>query len=246
MRLQDKVAVITGAGSGIGRETAKTFLREGALVVLADIDLGAVAEAAQEYDATGERTLALAADVSKGDDVDSLFSAAREKWGQIDILVNNAGITQDAQLVKMTMDQFDEVIAVNLRGVYFCGQAAAKIMLEQGNGVILNTASFVGIYGNFGQSNYAAAKAGVIGMTKTWARELGRKGIRVNAVAPGFILTAMTEKMPEKILGAMREKCPMKKLGAPQDIANAFLYLASEEAGYVNGAVLEVTGGMTL
>jgi 3-oxoacyl-[acyl-carrier protein] reductase len=246
VRLQDKVAVITGAGSGIGRETAKTFLREGALVVLADIDLGAVAEAAQEYDATGERTLALAADVSKGDDVDSLFSAAREKWGQIDILVNNAGITQDAQLVKMTMDQFDEVIAVNLRGVYFCGQAAAKIMLEQGNGVILNTASFVGIYGNFGQSNYAAAKAGVIGMTKTWARELGRKGIRVNAVAPGFILTAMTEKMPEKILGAMREKCPMKKLGAPQDIANAFLYLASEEAGYVNGAVLEVTGGMTL
>jgi 3-oxoacyl-[acyl-carrier protein] reductase len=246
VRLKDKVAVITGAGSGIGMETARTFHREGAYTVLADIEPEAAAAAAREIDQAGERSLAVTADVSKHEAVAGLMEAALAKWGRVDILVNNAGITRDAQLTQMTLDQFDHVIAVNLRGVYLCGQAAARIMLEQGQGVIINMSSIVGIHGNFGQSNYAAAKAGVIGMTKTWARELGRKGIRVNAVAPGFILTAMTEKMPEKILEAMRERCPMKKLGRPQDIANACLFLASEEAAYVNGAVLEVTGGMTL
>ena len=170
VRLKDKVAVITGAGSGIGMETARTFHREGAYTVLADIEPEAAAAAAREIDQAGERSLAVTADVSKHEAVAGLMEAALAKWGRVDILVNNAGITRDAQLTQMTLDQFDHVIAVNLRGVYLCGQAAARIMLEQGQGVIINMSSIVGIHGNFGQSNYAAAKAGVIGMTKTWAR----------------------------------------------------------------------------
>ena len=167
-------------------------------------------------------------------------------YGRVDILVNNAGITQDATLLKMTEKQWDLVIDVNLKGVFNCGQAAANVMVEQGSGVILNATSVVGLYGNYGQTNYAATKWGVIGMTKTWAKELGKKGVRVNAVAPGFILTPMTEKMPEKVLDMMKDKAPIKRLGMPEDIANAYLYLASDEASFVTGTVLEVSGGVVL
>lgn len=246
MRLSGKVAVITGAGGGIGLQTAKTFFREGAKVVIADIDRAAAEATAKEIDHSGTKVIPAGTDVTDKDSIDALFEMTVAKFGQVDILINNAGITRDARLIKMTEEQFDQVIATNLKGVFLCGQAAAQTMLQHSGGVILNTASVVGIYGNFGQSNYAAAKAGVIGMTKTWAQELGPKGIRVNAVAPGFILTAMTEKVPEKVLEAMREKCPLKMLGTPEHIADAFLFLASQEAAYINGAILEVTGGLTI
>jgi 3-oxoacyl-[acyl-carrier protein] reductase len=185
-------------------------------------------------------------DVTSRKEVVSLMETAREEFGGLDILVNNAGITRDARLENMTDEQFDKVIDINLKAVFYCGQEAARIMMEQRSGVILNASSFVGVYGNFGQTNYAASKFGVIGMTKTWAKELGPRGIRVNAVAPGFILTPMTEKVPEKVLSAFREKCPLRKLGRPEDIAHAYLFLASDDAGYINGAVLEVTGGLVV
>ncbi len=169
-----------------------------------------------------------------------------KEFGRLDVIVNNAGITMDATLAKMTEEQWDKVIDVNLKGVYNCGQAAAKIMVDQGSGVILNASSVVGLYGNFGQTNYAATKWGVIGMTKSWAKELGRKGVRSNAVAPGFISTPMVMKMPEKVISMMEGKAPLGKLGEPEDIANAYAFLASDEAKFITGAVLEVTGGVVL
>ena len=180
------------------------------------------------------------------DQVASLFERTVAEYGRVDVLVNNAGITADGWLVKMSEEAWDRVIAVNLKGVFNCGQAAAKVMLEQGSGVILNAASVVGVYGNMGQTNYAATKAGVIGMAKSWARELGPKGIRSNAVAPGFIMTDMMNSVPEKVLDMMRDKTPLKRLGEAVDIAQAYLFLASDEASYVNGVVLSVDGGMVL
>lgn len=247
MRLENKVAIITGAAGGIGSETAARFLGEGAKVVLADLNAQAAESIAQKLDRSGENTLAVPVDVTDAASVAALLKAACGRFGGVDILVNNAGATLDARLVNMTEAQFDMAIAINLKGTFLCGQAAAKAMMEQQRGgAIVNIASLVGIYGNFGQSNYVAAKAGIIGMTKTWAKELGKYQIRTNAVAPGFVLTAMTEKMPPKVLDGMKEKCPMKMLGSPKHIADACLFLASSEAEFVNGAVLEVTGGLAL
>jgi 3-oxoacyl-[acyl-carrier protein] reductase len=178
--------------------------------------------------------------------VDTMVAAVRAQFGRIDVLVNNAGITQDARLQKMTLAQFDAVIDVNLRGVFHCAQAVCSTMIEQGEGVILNASSVVGVYGNYGQTNYAATKAGVIGFTKTWSRELGPKGIRVNAVAPGFVETPILATVPEKVLQAMREDVPLKRLGRPHEIANVYAFLASDEASYINGTVIEVGGGMTV
>jgi 3-oxoacyl-[acyl-carrier protein] reductase len=175
-----------------------------------------------------------------------MVAAVLQRFGGIDILINNAGITRDATLLKMTPEQWNQVIAVNLSGVFHCTKAVALHMVERGKGKIINTSSIVGISGNFGQTNYAATKAGLIGMTKTWARELGPKGITVNAVAPGFIATEMVKKMPEKVLQGMRERTPMRRLGEPRDVANAYLFLASDEADFINGAVLSVDGGLTL
>jgi 3-oxoacyl-[acyl-carrier protein] reductase len=169
-----------------------------------------------------------------------------DKFGRIDVLVNNAGITQDARLQKMTLEQFDRVIDVNLRGVFHCAQTVADIMVTQGSGVILNASSVVGIYGNFGQTNYAATKFGVIGFTKTWSRELGPKGIRVNAVAPGFIETPILSTIPDKVIHEMKDRVPLKRMGQPEDIANVYAFLASDEASYINGTVIEVAGGLTL
>ena len=246
MRLKDKVAIITGSTKGIGKETAKTFAREGAKVVVCGTHEDGVKEVVAEIKATGAEALGFKVDVSKRAQVDEMVAEVQKTWGRIDILVNNAGITADAMLKKMTEEQFDRVININLKGVYNCAQAVLEAMTEQGGGVILNTSSVVGLYGNVGQTNYAAAKWGVIGMTKTWAKELGRKGIRVNAVAPGFIMTPMTEAVPEKVLEMMKEKAPLQKLGKPEDIANAFLYLASDEAGFVTGTVLSVDGGLVI
>lgn len=246
MRLKDKVAIVTGAGRGIGETTAKKFAIEGAKVVVADINETDTNKVVEEIKAEGGEALGIVVDVTKREKVDGMIEKTVEEFGKLDIIINNAGITADNTLLRMTEAEWDRVINVNLKGVYNCGQAAAKVMTQQGSGVILNATSVVGLYGNYGQTNYAATKWGVIGMTKTWAKELGKKGVRVNAVAPGFILTPMTEKMPEKVLQMMADKAPIKRLGTPEDIANAYTYLASDEASFVTGSVLEVTGGIVL
>ncbi|HWQ30183.1 MAG TPA: 3-oxoacyl-[acyl-carrier-protein] reductase [Negativicutes bacterium] len=246
MRLKDKVAIVTGSTKGIGLETAKTFAREGAKVVICGTRENAINEVVEEIKATGAEALGFKVDVSNRASVNEMVAAVKSAWGRIDILVNNAGITADAMLKKMTEDQFDRVINTNMKGVFNCAQAVLDTMTEQGSGVILNATSVVGLYGNVGQTNYAAAKWGVIGMTKTWAKELGRKGIRVNAVAPGFIKTPMTDAVPEKVLEMMKEKAPLQRLGEPEDIANAYLFLASDEASFITGTVLSVDGGLVI
>lgn len=243
MRLKDKVAIITGAGRGIGLTTAQTFAREGAKVVLCDLDFAEVEAAAQDLKQAGHSVLAVQANTAKSDSVKSLLEKSLAEFGRVDVLVNNAGIIRDRQLLKMEDEEFDQVIEVNLKGVYLCAKAVAEVMAAQGGGVILNASSVVALYGNFGQTNYVASKAGVIGMTKVWARELGRKGIRVNAVAPGFIETRMTEGIPDKVIEKLIEKVPLGRMGKPQDIANAYLWLASDESSYVTGHVLSVDGG---
>lgn len=245
MRLENKVAVITGAGSGIGKETALLFALEGAKVVVADMNEKAGEETVAEIKKNGEGFF-VKLDVSNREQSKQMVETTLEKYGRIDILINNAGIAQDAFLSKMTEEQWDKVINVNLKGVFNCTQAVVEVMMNQGNGVIINTSSIVGLSGNVGQVNYAATKAGLIGMTKTLAKELGKKGIRVNAVAPGFIATPMTAKVPEKILEMMKEKTPLRRLGETKDVAYAYLYLASDEANFVNGAVLCVDGGLII
>lgn len=247
MRLEGKVAIITGGGRGIGEATALRFAQEGAKVVVADINKENVDVVVEKIKKSGGEALGVVVDVTERSSVDKMIAATRENFTRIDCLVNNAGITADAQLLKMKEEQFDKVIEVNLKGVYNCGQAAAKVMAEQeGGGVILNASSIVGIYGNFGQTNYAATKWGVIGMTKCWAKELGRKGIRVNAVAPGYTMTPMLDTVPEKVIEMLKGKSPLGRLGDPYDIANAYVYLASDEAGFITGAVLAVDGGAVL
>jgi 3-oxoacyl-[acyl-carrier protein] reductase len=246
MRLQNKVALITGAGRGIGRATALRFAAEGAAVVVADIDLAVVEAVVAEITAVSGSALAVQVDVTNREAVQEMVQAAVTQYGRVDILVNNAGITRDAQLIKMSAAAFDQVVDVNLKGVFNCTQAAAPFMIEQGSGVILNASSGVATYGNFGQSNYVASKAGVVGLTKVWARELGRKGIRVNAVAPGFIHTRMTEGIPDKVMDKLTERIPLQRLGQPEEIANAYLWLASDEAAYITGHTLAVDGGAVI
>ena len=239
--LESKIAVITGGGRGIGKATAQLFTNEGAMVVIAEFDEVSGQSTANELGAHFIKT-----DVSKEESVSALFSFVLSEFGQLDILVNNAGILADSTLKKLDSNSFDNVINVNLRGVYLCGRAAADIMIEQGSGVILNASSVVAHHGNFGQTNYVASKAGVIGITKVWARELGKDGIRVNAVAPGFIQTNMTAGMPEKIVDMMGEKVPLKRWGQPEDVANAYTFLASDEASYITGAIMNVDGGVVV
>jgi len=246
MKLNGKVAIITGAGQGIGAATALKFAREGAVVIACDMNLDAVATVAHLCREAGGKADAFAVDVTNRTQVDEVVAKVRGTYGRIDVVVNNAGITRDARLQKMTLQQFDDVIDVNLRGVFHTAQAVVDTMIEQGSGVILNASSVVGIYGNYGQTNYAAAKFGVIGFTKTWSRELGPKGIRVNAVAPGFIDTPILKTIPEDVLTKMRDQVPLRRLGKPEEIASIYAFLASDEASYVNGAVIEATGGLTL
>lgn len=247
MRLQDKVAIITGAGRGIGQATALKFAREGAKVVVCDLSPEWIEDTVKQCQETGKGdAMGYPADVRDAAALDGLVKAVLEKWGRIDCLVNNAGIVKDAQLKNMTEEQFDAVIEINLKGVYNCTKAVVATMLAQGSGVILNASSVVGIYGNFGQTNYAATKFGVIGMMKTWAKELGRKGVRANAVCPGFIATDILKSMPERVLSAIEDKIPLGRLGKPEEIANVFAFLASDEASYMNGAVIEVSGGVVL
>jgi 3-oxoacyl-[acyl-carrier protein] reductase len=245
MRLDRRVAVVTGGAKGIGAETARVFASEGARVTVWDVAGGP----------PGDGIAFRQVDVTDAASVRAAVEAAVAEHGRIDILVNNAGILRDGLLVKVKdgdvvgqMDdaQFDSVISVNLRGVFVCTRAVAPLMIRQGYGRILNASSVVGLYGNFGQTNYVATKAAVIGMTRVWARELGPRGITVNAVAPGFIGTEMVRQMPEKILATMVERTPVRRLGEPRDVALAYLYLASEDASFVNGTVLSVDGGVVV
>jgi 3-oxoacyl-[acyl-carrier protein] reductase len=246
MRLQDKVAIITGAGRGIGQATAVKFAREGAKVVVCDLSPEWIEETVELCKETRGDAFGYVADVRDPKSLEGMVDATVAKWGRVDILVNNAGIVMDAQLKNMSEDQFDKVIDINLKGVFNCTKAVVNTMLAQQSGVILNASSIVGLYGNFGQTNYAAAKFGVIGMVKTWARELGRKGIRSNAVCPGFIATSILGSIPERVLSALEEKVPMGRLGKPEEVANTFAFLASDEASYINGAVIEVSGGLVI
>ena len=232
--LKDKVVIVTGGAAGIGRATVEAFEREGAKVVVWDVP---------------------AVDVTKADVVNAAAAEVMKEHGRIDVLVNNAGIVRDAQLIKWKdgevisqMDDatFDAVINVNLKGVFLCTRAVVPHMIKSGGGVVLNASSIVGLYGNFGQTNYAATKAGVISFTKTWARELGKFNIRVNCVAPGFIATEMVKAMPQKVLDGMAAKTPLGKMGEPEDIANAYVWLASGAAKFVHGAVLSVDGGLVM
>ena len=246
MRLRGKVSIITGGAQGIGLATARKFAAEGAIVAVADLGSEPVRTAVEELRRDGAVAEGFAVDVTRRDQIDSMVQQLKARFGRIDALVNNAGITLDARLPKMTDAQFDAVIAVNLKGTYNCAQAVVETMIEQGSGVILNASSVVGIYGNYGQSNYAASKFGVIGLAKTWARELGPKGIRCNAVCPGFIATPILRTIPDRVMAQMTERVPMKRLGRPEEVADVYAYLASDEASYINGAVIEVAGGLTV
>ena len=245
-RLEGKVSLITGAAQGIGEATALKFAREGAIVVVCDVQQAGIDQVVAQCEAAGAQAVRYVMDVTTREQVESVVAQVKARFGRIDALTNNPGITQDARLQKMTLAQFDRVIDVNLRGVFHCAQTVADVMVAQGSGSIVNASSVVGIYGNFGQTNYAATKFGVIGFTKTWSRELGAKGVRVNAVAPGFITTPMVKAMPENVLQSMEAKVPLKRLGEPEEIANVYAFLASDEASYINGAVTSVDGGMTI
>jgi 3-oxoacyl-[acyl-carrier protein] reductase len=241
MKLKDRTAIITGGASGIGLETAKLFINEGANVVIADINDNAGKLSAEKL---GIKCKFVKTDVSDKSSAYFCVMEAFKKFGSLEILINNAGITSDASLLKMSSEQFKKVIDINLKGVFFMTKYAATHMAENNYGRIINTSSIVGLYGNFGQTNYAASKSGVIGMTKTWARELGRKGITVNAVAPGFIETEMLGTIPEKVLKSIKERTPLGRLGTPADIAKAYLFLASDDAEFITGITLSVDGGL--
>jgi len=242
--LKNKVAIITGAAQGIGFATARKFLDEGAVVAVADVKDEAVHGAVEQLKLNGEVVEGFAVDVTKRAQIGAMVERVKDRYGRVDVLVNNAGITLDARLQKMTDEQFDRVIDVNLKGVYNCAKAVLDTMIGQGSGVILNASSVVGIYGNYGQTNYAASKFGVIGFVKTWAREVGPKGIRCNAVAPGFISTPILQTIPDEVMRKLTDRVPLKRLGRPEEVANVYAFLASDEASYINGAVIEVAGGM--
>jgi 3-oxoacyl-[acyl-carrier protein] reductase len=246
MRLAGKISIITGAGRGIGHATALKFAREGAIVIVCDMDRTGIDQTVAAVRDAGGEAHGFVVDVTDRPSIQAMVDAVMQRYGRIDVLVNNAGIVQDAQLTKMSEVQFDRVIDVNLKGTWNCTKAVADIMVAQSSGVILNASSIVGLYGNFGQTNYAASKFGVIGMVKTWARELGRKGVRANAVCPGFVETPILSSIPEKVLTALRERVPLGRLAKPEEIANTYAFLASDEASYINGAVIEVSGGATI
>ena len=251
--MSERVVIVTGGAAGIGAATVKKFASEGARVAIWDVDAARGDSLATSLNHSGETATYRQVDVTSAASVDAAVQQVIGAWGRIDVLVNNAGIVRDAQLIKvkdgeivatMTDSAFDAVLGVNQKGVFLCTRAVAQQMITQKSGVVLNASSVVGLYGNFGQTNYVGTKFAVIGMTKVWARELGRFGIRVNAVAPGFIATEILKDMPEKIVQAMVARTPLGRMGQPEDIANAYFWLASDAASFVHGAVLSVDGGV--
>ena len=245
-RLENKIAIITGGADGIGKAGVIRFAEEGATVIIWDMNQEKGLETVAQIEAVGGKAVFEKVNTANYNEVERASQKAIEQFGRVDILINNAGITRDASLKKMTPDQWQQVIDVNLTGVFNCTKCVSESMVENRYGRIINTSSVVALYGNFGQTNYVATKAGVIGMTKTWARELGRKGVTVNAIAPGFIATEMVKKMPENVLKAMEDKVPLGRLGLPEEIASIYLFLASDEAAYINGAVISIDGGITI
>ena len=246
MKLKDKIAIVTGGADGIGKATAIRFAQEGATVVIWDLNVEKGDETVKLIEAEGGKATFMKVNTAVYTEVETATKKVVEQFGTLDIIINNAGITRDSSIKKMTPEIWQQVIDVNLTGVFNCCKCAAEVMVEKGYGRIINASSVVALYGNFGQSNYVATKAGLIGLTKTLARELGRKGVTVNAVAPGFIATEMVKKMPAEVLKSMEDKVPLKRLGQPEEIAAAYLFLASNEAAYINGTVLSVDGGITI
>ena len=245
LNLTDKIAIVTGSGRGIGRAIAMKLAENGATVVVNDIDRAAQA-VAEEIQATGKKSLAVIADVTSAEDVTKMVDTAIATYGRVDILVNNAGINRDQLLMRMSEEDWDRVLAVDLKSVFLCTRAVLRPMLKQRQGRIVSIASIVGLVGNPGQANYAAAKAGIIGFSKTVAREVASRGITVNAIAPGFIDTDMTQKLPENQRQELMARIPLGCLGSPEDVAGAVAFLASDEARYITGQVLTVDGGMTM
>ncbi|MEO1667988.1 MAG: 3-oxoacyl-ACP reductase FabG [Chloroflexota bacterium] len=255
MNYDGQVVIVTGGASGIGRATVNAFAQHRAKVTIWDVQVEAGESFAAELRDSGTGAIFERVNVADSAEVDVAVANVVAQWGRVDVLVNNAGIVRDGQLVKyrdgavqnmMSDDAFDKVIDVNLRGVFNCTRGVVPTMIEQQYGRILNASSVVGLYGNFGQTNYVAAKSGVIGMTKVWARELGKHGITVNAVAPGFIRTEMLDSVPDKIIDRMVAGTPVGRIGTPEDIASAYVFLASESASFISGTVLSVDGGMVL
>lgn len=240
-RLKNKVSIITGGAAGIGAATAVKFAEEGAKVIIWDLNEEKGTELAKKLGADFAKV-----NTSNYAEIEAAAKAVNDKYGRIDVLINNAGITRDSTLKKMTVEQWQQVIDVNLSGVFYCTKIISEYMVANGWGRIISASSVVGLYGNFGQTNYVATKAGIIGMTKTLARELGRKGVTVNAVAPGFIATEMVAAMPENVIEGMKAKVPLGRLGEPKEIANVYAFLASDEAAYINGTTVSADGGMTV
>jgi 3-oxoacyl-[acyl-carrier protein] reductase len=246
MRLEGKVALITGGARGIGQAIAMTFAREGADIVVADVNLEIAQKTASEIENLGRKALALEMDVTNYDLVEAGINKILDKMGKVDILVNNAGITKDNLVLRMSQADWDAVINVNLKGTFNCIKAVSRPMIKQRSGRIISIASIIGLMGNPGQANYAASKAGIIALTKTVAKELASRNINANAVAPGFIQTEMTAKLPEEIKKKMLEAIPLAKLGTPEDVANVCLFLASQESSYITGQTITIDGGMVM
>ncbi len=244
MSLNGKIALVTGAAQGIGRDIALALATDGADVAICDVNLEAAQKTAADIEALGRKSLALKANVAASADVIAMVDQVVEKFGRIDILVNNAGITRDGLILRMKDEDWDLVLSINLKGAFLCAKAALKHMAKQRGGTIINIASIVGAMGNAGQANYVASKAGLIGLTKTIAREYANRGITANAVAPGFIETAMTQALSENVRTELAKQIPMGKLGTPADVANAVRFLASPWASYISGQVIHVNGGM--
>ncbi len=244
MLLKDKVAIVTGGARGIGKEIALEFAREGANIAIADINSETLAQAEKEISSLGVGILTLSVDVTNSTQVEEMVNKTLDKFKKIDILINNAGITADTLLIRMKEEDWDRVLAVNLKGTFNCIKAVAKVMIKQRSGRILSISSIIGLVGNVGQANYAASKAGVIGLTKSAARELAPRGITVNAIAPGFIQTEMTAVLSEEVKSKMLEAIPLKKFGQPSDVASLAAFLASDAASYITGQVICIDGGM--
>jgi len=246
MKLKGDVALITGAARGIGREIALTFAREGALLALCDVNAETLAATQKEIEALGSKIVVGSVDVTSYEAVDSFVQKTLDNFGKIDILINNAGITRDSALVRMTSENWDLVLNVNLKGAFNCTKSVAKIMMKQRKGRVVNIASIIGIIGNMGQTNYAASKGGLIAMTKSVAKELASRNVRVNAVAPGFIQTDMTAQLPENIKAEMLRHIPLGQFGTALDVARLVLFLASDDSQYITGQVVQVDGGMVM
>ena len=248
MKLEGKVGLVTGAGRGgrgIGRSIALELAKEGADIVISDfVPENAELAAAEVKETTGRRALAVQGNVAVWEDVQRMFDQAMTQFGRVDILVNNAGITRDKLILRMSEEDWDAVVDINLKGTFLCTKAAARIMLKQESGKIVNIASVMGLVGNAGQANYSASKAGIIALTKTTAKELGSRGITVNAVAPGFIQTVMTDALPPELRDQMLTQVPLKRLGTPEDVAKVVLFLSTDESAYVTGQVISIDGGL--